>query len=84
MKQARYLRFDSSTVVLYILKALLHHIGQILRQNFGCLCRIDGCSGLTGLRNLRKLAAQCVVDDLFIQSGLEHGKISLEFFASLQ
>ena len=38
-----------------------------------------GRSGLAGLRNLRKLAAQCVIDDLFIQSGLEHGCTSLQF-----
>ena len=42
------LRFESSTVVLYILKALLHHVGQILRQHLGCLCRVDGRSGLAG------------------------------------
>ena len=73
------LRLDAAAVILYVLKTLLHHIGQILRQHFGSLRRVDGRSGLAGFRDLCKLAVQRVVDDLFIQSGVEHRCTSLPF-----
>ena len=73
------LRLDAAAVVLHVLKTLLHHIGQILRQHFGSLRRVDGRSGLAGFRDLCKLAVQRVVDDLFVQSGVEHRCTSLPF-----
>ena len=73
------LRLDAAAVILYVLKTLLHHIGQILRQHLGSLRRVDGRSGLAGFRDLCKLAVQRVVDDLFVQSGVEHRCTSLPF-----
>ena len=73
------LRLDAAAVILHIFKTLLHHIGQILRKHLGSLRRVDGRSGLAGFRDLRKLAVQCVVDDLFVQSGVEHRCASLQF-----
>ena len=73
------LRIDSAAVVLYVLKALLYHVGQILRQYLGSLRCFDGRSGLAGFRDLCKLAVQRVVDDLFVQSGVEHRCTSLPF-----
>ena len=73
------LRLDAAAVVLHVLKALLHHVGQILRQHLGSLRRVDGRSGLAGFRDLRKLAVQRVIDDLFVQSGVEHRCTSLPF-----
>ena len=72
------LRLDAA-VVLHVLKTLLHHIGQILHQYLGSLRRVDGRSGLTGFRDLCKLAVHRVVDDLFVQSGVEHRCTSLPF-----
>ena len=73
------LRLDAAAVILYVLKTLLHHIGQILRQHFGSLRRVDGRSRLAGFRDLCKLAVQCVIDDLFVQTGVEHRCTSLPF-----
>ena len=73
------LRLDAAAVILYVLKTLLHHIGQILRQHFGSLRRVDGRSGFAGFRDLCKLAVQRVVDDLFVQSVVEHRCTSLPF-----
>lgn len=53
-------------VVQHVIQALLNHICQILRQNLGRLGLVNGCNRLAGFRNLRKLARQGVVDDLFI------------------
>ena len=75
----RNLRFDAAAIVLYVIKALLHHLGQILRQHLGRLCRVDGRSGFAGFRNFRKLTLQSVVDDLFVQSGMQHDDTSLQF-----
>ena len=69
--------FDPAAIVLYVIQTLLHHLGQVLRQYLGCLCRVDGRSGLAGFRDLCKLAVQRVVDDLFVQSGVEHDDTSL-------
>ena len=73
------LSLDAAAVILHIFKTLLHHIGQILRQHLGSLRHVDGRSGLAGFRNLCKLAVQRVVDDLFVQSGVEHRCTSLPF-----
>ena len=73
------LRLDAAAIVLHVLKTLLHHVGQILRQYLGSLRCVDGRSGLAGFRDLRKLAVQRVVDDLFVQSGVEHRCTSLPF-----
>ena len=73
------LRLDAAAVVLHVLKTLLYHVGQILRQHLGSLRCVDGRSGLAGFRDLCKLAVQRVVDDLFIQSGVEHRCTSLPF-----
>ena len=73
------LRLDAAAVILYVLKTLLYHVGQILRQYLGSLRCVDGRSGLAGFRDLCKLAVQRVVDDLFIQSGVEHRCTSLPF-----
>ena len=73
------LRLDAAAIVLHVLKTLLYHVGQILRQHLGSLRRVDGRSGLAGFRDLCKLAVQRVVDDLFVQSGVEHRCTSLPF-----
>ena len=53
-------------VVQHVIQALLNHIRQILRQHFGSLGSVNRRDELAGLRNLRKLARQGVVDDLFV------------------
>ena len=69
----RNLGREIPSVVRHIVQSLLHHLSQILRQNFGGFCLINGRSRLTGLRNLRKLAVQLVVDDLLVKTGVKHG-----------
>ena len=73
------LRLDAAAVVLHVLKTLLYHVGQILRQYLGSLRCVDGRSGLAGFRDICELAVQCVIDDLFIQSEVEHRCTSLPF-----
>ena len=73
------LRLDAAAIVLHVLKTLLYHVGQILRQYLGSLRCVDGRSGLAGFRDLCKLAVQCVIDDLFVQTGVEHRCTSLPF-----
>ena len=63
--------FDAAAIVLYVVEAFLYHFGQVLRQHFRGFCRVDGRSGFTSFRNLRKLAVQRIVNDLFVQSGGE-------------
>ena len=53
-------------VVQHVIQALLNHIRQILRQHLGGFRLVNGRNRLAGLRNLRKLARQGVVDDLFV------------------
>ena len=62
------LRRDIPAIVQNIIKALLNYISQILRQHLGCLRLVDRCNSLAGFRNLRKLAAQRIIDDLFIKA----------------
>ena len=50
----------------HVIQALLNHICQILRQHLGGFRLVNGRNRLAGLRNLRKLARQGVVDDLFV------------------
>ena len=57
-------------VVQHVIQALLNHICQILRQHLGGFRLVNGRNRLAGLRNLRKLARQSVVDDLFIKTGM--------------
>ena len=57
-------------VVQHVIQALLNHIRQILRQHLGGLRLVNGRDGLAGLRDLRKLARQGIVDDLFIKTGV--------------
>ena len=71
--------FDAAAIVLYVVEAFLYHFGQVLRQHFRGFRRVDGRSGFTGFRNLRKLAVQRIVNDLFVQSGVEHRCTSLPF-----
>ena len=73
------LSLDAAAVILHVLKTLLYHVGQILRQHFRGFCRVDGRSGFTSFRNLRKLAVQRIVNDLFVQSGVKHDDTSLQF-----
>ena len=53
-------------VVQHVIQALLNHIRQILRQHLGGLRLVNGRNRLASLRNLRKLARQGIVDDLFV------------------
>ena len=53
-------------VVQHVIQALLNHICQILRQHLGGFRLVNGRNRLASLRNLRKLAGQSIVDDLFI------------------
>ena len=53
-------------VVQHVIQALLNHICQILRQHFGGFRLVNERNRLASLRNLRKLARQGVVDDLFV------------------
>lgn len=69
-------RSMSAAVVQHIIQALLDHIRQILCQYLGGLRLIDRRNSLASLRNSRKLAGQGVVDDLFIQTGMQHNKTS--------
>ncbi|MBQ8898477.1 MAG: hypothetical protein IJY86_08350 [Clostridia bacterium] len=59
---------DIPTVVNYVIQALLNHVSQILRQHYGSLCLINRRNSLAGFRNLRKLAVQLIIDDLFIKT----------------
>ena len=54
------------TIVQYVIQALLNHIRQILRQHLRGFRPVNGRNRLACLRNLRKLARQGVVDDLFV------------------
>lgn len=49
-----------------LIQALLNHICQILRQHLGGFRLVNGRNRLASLRNLRKLARQGIVDDLFV------------------
>ena len=53
-------------IVQHVIQALLNHICQILRQHLGSFRLINGRNRLASLRNLRKLARQGIVDDLFV------------------
>ena len=53
-------------IVQHVIQAFLNHICQILRQHLGGFRLVDGRNRLASLRNLRRLARQSVVDDLFV------------------
>ena len=57
---------NTPAVVQHVIQALLDHICQILRQHLGGFRLVNGRNRLACLRNLRKLAGQGVIDDLFV------------------
>ena len=63
---------DIPAVVRHIVQPLLHHIRQILRQHLGCLRLVNGRNRLTRFRDLRKLASELIVDNLFVQALMQH------------
>ena len=53
-------------IVQHVIQALLNYIRQILCQHLGGFRLVNGRNRLAGLRNLRKLARQGIIDDLFV------------------
>ena len=68
----RNLSRDIPAVIHHIVQTFLNHIRQILRQHLGCFRLINGRNSLAGFRNLRKLAVQGIVDDLFVKTMVQH------------
>ena len=60
------------TVIHHILQDLLHHICQVLCQNIGGLRFVNRRNGFAGVWNLRKLAVQGSIDDLFVKARRQH------------
>ena len=63
---------DVPAIVQYILQALFHHIRQVLCQNLGGLRLVNGRNRFAGIGDLRKLAVQGGIDDLFVEAGRQH------------
>ena len=61
---------DIPAVVQNIIQTLLDHLRQILRKHLGCFRPVDGRNRLAIFRNLRKLAVQLFIDNLFVQTGM--------------
>jgi len=62
----RHLRGDVAAVIQHVVQAFLNDVGKTLREHARGLRPADGRSLPAGLRDLRQLAAQLRIDDLFV------------------
>ncbi|KAF5050418.1 hypothetical protein DSECCO2_429590 [anaerobic digester metagenome] len=62
----RHLRGNVAAVIQHVVQAFLNDVSKVLGEHPRGLCLVNGRSLLAGLRDVRQLAAQSRIDDLFV------------------